>query len=81
MLERIQSDQFETINNTDDSIVLKFWKSFNKELLTMKKGKDINENFYNKLRSTGSQPACLYNLANVHKKFIPLRFVLSLPGC
>ena len=35
---------------------------------------------YNRLRSTGAQPARLYGLAKVHKQGTPLRPVLSLPG-
>ena len=54
--------------NTDDSVVLKIEKVIKKELMNLKKNNDISEHLYTKLRSIGSQPACLNGLANVHKK-------------
>ena len=33
-----------------------------------------------RLRTTGSQPARLYELAKIHKSGTPLRPVLSIPG-
>ena len=45
----------------------------------MKQGK-FNDKIYQRLRSTGSQPARPYGLAKVHKKDTPLRPVLSIPG-
>ena len=48
-----------------------------KELL--EEGK-IDENLYNKMWPSGSQPARLYGLAKVHKTSIPARPVLSMPG-
>ena len=44
-----------------------------------KKGRIDNE-LYRKLRPSGSQPPRLYGLAKVHKKGIPVRPVLSMPG-
>ena len=40
----------------------------------------ISQSFYERSRSCGAQPARLYGLAKVHKKDVPLRPVLSLPG-
>ena len=45
----------------------------------MEEGK-IDEALYNQLKPRGSQPARLYGLAKVHKKDIPVRPVLSMPG-
>ena len=59
---------------------MKIEKDINKELLAMKKRDEISEAMYNRLRSTGAQPARLYGLAKVHKQGTPLRPVLSLPG-
>ena len=54
--------------------------AFNKKLEYLKKHGQLGSSVYNKLRSSGSQPARLYGLAKVHKDGIPLRPVLSLPG-
>ena len=59
---------------------MKIEKDINKELLAMKKKDEISEAMYNRLTSTGAQPARLYGLAKVHKQGTPLRPVLSLPG-
>ena len=59
---------------------MKIEKDINKELLAMKKKDEISGAMYNRLRSTGAQPARLYGLAKVHKQGTPLRPVLSLPG-
>ena len=48
-----------------------------KELL--EEGK-ISEKLHEELVPRGSQPARLYGLAKVHKKNIPVRPVLSMPG-
>ena len=53
---------------------------FCRRLLDLKKGGFISEEFHNKVRATGSQPARLYGLTKVHKKNIPLRPILSMPG-
>ena len=44
-----------------------------------KKGK-IDEKLFDRVKPVGSQPARLYGLAKVHKKDIPMRPVLSMPG-
>ena len=51
------------------------------EILTQlhKDGK-IDEELYNQLSPSGSQPARLYGLAKVHKQDMPMRPVLSMPG-
>ena len=51
------------------------------EILTqMRKDGKIDEELYNQLSPSGSQPARLYGLAKVHKQDIPMRPVLSMPG-
>ena len=44
-----------------------------------KKGK-IDDELYEKLKPTGSQPARLYGIAKVHKNTVPTRPFLSMPG-
>ena len=75
-----QAEQFSERKNLTDSVIMKIEKDINKELLSMKKKDEISESMYNRLRSTGAQPARLYGLAKVHKQGTPLRPVLSLPG-
>ena len=41
---------------------------------------NIGKDMMHQLKSKGGQPARLYGLAKVHKKSIPLRPVLSMPG-
>ena len=76
----LQAEQFSERNNLTDSVIMKIEKDINKELLAMKKKDEISEAMYNRLISTGAQPARLYGLAKVHKQGTPLRPVLSLPG-
>ena len=78
--ELLQAEQFSERKNLTDSVIMKIEKDINKELLAMKKKDEISEAMYNRLRSTGAQPARLYGLAKVHKQGTPLRPVLSLPG-
>lgn len=49
-------------------------------LKRLKDEKKISESLFFKLKPTGSQPPRLYGLAKVHKKDIPVRPVLSMPG-
>ena len=54
--------QFSEKRRMTESIAVKIEKHINKELLAMKKRDEISENLYNnynKLRSTGGQPARL----------------------
>ena len=76
----LQAEQFSERKNLTDSVIMKIEKDINKELLAMKKKDEISEAIYNRLKSTGVQPARLYGLAKVHKQGTPLRPVLSLPG-
>ena len=76
----LQAEQFSERKNLTDSVIMKIEKDINKELLAMKKKDKISKAMYNRLRSTGAQPARLYGLAKLHKQGTPLRPVLSLPG-
>ena len=75
----LQAEQFSERKNLTDSVIMKIEKDINKELLAMKKKDEVNEAMYDRLRSTGVQPARLYGLAKVHKRGTPLHPVLSLP--
>ena len=76
----LQAEQFSERKNLTDSVIMKIEKDINKELLAMKKKDEISEAMYNRLRSTGAQPARLYGLAKTQKQGTPLLPVLSLPG-
>ena len=71
---------FTEIENGTDSLILKIEKDTNNTLLKMKKQELISNKINSKLRTTGAQPAGLYDLAEVHKNEITLRPVLSIPG-
>jgi len=49
-------------------------------LKDMLEAKSISKSLFDKLKPSGSQPPRLYGLAKVHKKDIPMRPVLSMPG-
>ena len=53
---------------------------FNKVLLDLRKNDAISDGWYQQCRSTGGQIAKLYGLAKVHKKNIPVRPIVSMPG-
>ena len=55
-------------------------KELNEELLDVRKKGKIPVKVSKVLRSTEAQPARLYGLAKVHKKEIPVRPVLTIPG-
>ena len=61
-------------------VVLQIEEKFNKTIAQLKHRGSIDTDFYNKVRSSGGQPARLYGLTKVHKKDTPLRPVLSIPG-
>ena len=46
----------------------------------MKQDGRIDEELFQKLKPMDSQPARLYGLGKVHKKDVPVRPVLSMPG-
>ena len=60
--------------------LLKEEERIQKILFDLKKEGSISEDMYWKLRPSGSQHPRLYGLAKVHKKDIPVRPVLSMPG-
>ena len=60
--------------------VLKEQERVRDTLKTLIEEEKISEELYEELVPRGSQPARLYGLAKVHKKNIPVRPVLSMPG-
>ena len=78
--EVLNSDQFQKIDGAKDQLVIKNEKQINNSLEQLMKQGKIGDKIYQRLRSTGSQPASLYGLAKVHKKDTPLRPVISIPG-
>ena len=77
--EVLNSEQFQKINGAKDEIVIKNEKHIINSLQQLTKQGKINDKIYQRLRSTGSQPARLYDMAKVLKKDTPLRPVLSIP--
>ena len=79
--EVLNSDQFEKIDGAKDKdeLVIKNEKQINNSLQQLMKQGKISDKIYQRLRSTGSQPAKLYGLAKVLEKDTPLRPVLSIP--
>ena len=78
--EVLNSDQFQKINGPKDDIVIKDEKKIKNSLQQLMKQGKISDKIYQRLWSTGSQPAILYGLAKVHKKDTLLRPALSIPG-
>ena len=76
-------DQFEKVistrKNAKDAI-LKEEERINTTLNELHRSGKINEQFFEKVKSTGGQPPRLYGLAKVHKTTVPLWPVLSMPG-
>ena len=56
----LKGEQFSERKNLTVSVIMKIEKDINKELLAMKNKDEISEAMYNRLRSTGAQPARLY---------------------
>ena len=80
-LEKVlDCEQFRKLEKSCNNIVTKNEKELNKELLVMRKKGKIPIKVYEDLRSTGTQPARFYGLAEVHKKETPLRPAFSIPG-
>ena len=57
----------EKIDRAKDELVIKNEKQINNSLQQLMKQGKISDKIYQRLRSTGSQPARLYGLAKVHK--------------
>ena len=76
----LQAEQFSERENLTDILIIKLEKDINKELLAMKNKDEISEALYTRFRSTGAQPARLYEFAKVHKQGTALCPVFSLPG-
>ena len=75
--------QFEKVVNTRKNAKHPVLKEEERVVDTLKELKNqgkIDKELYKKLKPRGSQPARLYGLAKVHKKIIPTRPVLSMPG-
>ncbi len=79
----LQLPQFKKVITTRKNakhIVLKEEERVAESLKKMKQDGRIGEELFQKLKPVGSQPARLYGLAKVHKKDVPVRPVLSMPG-
>ena len=80
LYDTLNSDQIQKINGGKDEIVIKHEKEINNSLQQLMKQGESSDKNYQRLRSTGSQPARLYGLAKVHEKDTPLRPVFSIPA-
>ena len=76
--------QFEGIptmkRKNEKSPVIKEEERVRDALKELRNSEEIDESLYEKLKPIGSQPARLYGLAKVHKRNVPVRPVLSMPG-
>ena len=66
---------------TNKDIAISVEDEFNRRIKRLSDEDKITSSVYSALRSIGAQSARLYGLAKKHKNGIPLRLVLSLPGC
>ena len=78
--EVLNSDRFQKIIGAKDDILNKNEKQLNNSMQQLMKQGKISDKIYQRLRSTGSQPARLYGLAKVHKRSTHLQPVLSILG-
>ena len=76
--EILGSSQFETRNGKSDDLTVRTQKPINSSLHKLMKQENVSEKIYHRLRTTGSQPATLYGLAEVHKIGTLLWPVLSI---
>ena len=76
----LKSDQFQKFNGAEDEIMTKTDKQINNSLQYLIKPEKNGIKVYQILRSIGSQTARHHGLARIHKKYTPLRPVLSIPG-
>ena len=79
----INLPQFEKVDNTRKNAkhpVLKEEERVTNILKNLFQEGKLDQALYERMRPKGSQPARLYGLAKVHKKNIPVRPVLSMPG-
>ena len=79
----INLPQFEKVDNTRKNAkhpVLKEEERVTNILKNLFQEGKLDQALYEWMRPKGSQPARLYGLAKVHKKNIPVRPVLSMPG-
>ena len=75
-----RASQFENRKELSDDLSIKTEKLINSNLHQLLKQGKINEKIYHRLRTTRSQPARLFGLAEVQRNGTPLRPVLSVPG-
>ena len=79
----INLPQFQKINITRKNAKHPVLKEEERIITTLQNMKDTNrisEELYIKLKPMGSQPARIYGTAKIHKKAVPVRPVLSMPG-
>ena len=75
-----QFQKVKKVRSNEKSPILKEEERITNILKELKNEGKIDENLFNRMKPTGSQPARLYGLAKVHKPDTPMRPVLSMPG-
>ena len=80
ILKLPQFEKVVTTRRNAKHIILKEEERIVECLKKMKQDGRIDEELFQKLKPVGSQPARLYGLGKVHKKDVPVRPVLSMPG-
>ena len=78
--EIMSSSQFEPRNGESDDLTIRTEKLINSSLHQLMNQGKISGKIYQRLRTTGLQPARLYGLAKKHKIGTPLWPVQSIPG-
>ena len=67
-------------STSTESTLIKEEKDIEEALKKLLDEENIDEQSFQKMKPIGSKAPRLYGLAKVHKKHIPLRPVLSMPG-
>ena len=80
-MDVLNCPQFKETENENDNIFVKIENKVKSFSLEMRRQELISERIEHRLRTTGGQPACLYDLEKFHKTDTPLKPVLSIPGC
>ena len=79
----IDLPQFEKVHpkrKNEKNPIVKEEERITAALKKLKENNKISETMFTQLKPSGSQPPRLYGLAKIHKRHVPVRPVLSMPG-
>ena len=80
ILKLTQFEKMEKTRSNGKEFIIKEEKDIEEALKKLLDEENIDEQSFQKMKPIGSKAPRLYGLAKVHKKHIPLRPVLSMPG-